>query len=140
MQDQLFSNTAGTNGGPSCLLTPNNLEHEEACKRLGRHRHINSQLADLLAELKQHRNICACKADPAAAARMLDEQLNSLEQLKEECIANKRQIEAITAATLNMTEVHQLEMASLKTLLAETEARHERRIDDVYSPIMFEGW
>lgn len=125
------------------MLTPENIVHDQlkkARKRLGRHRHVNSHLADLPAELKQHSTICACKADPAAAQRRLDVHLHSLEPLEEECIASKHQIEAIMAAMDSRAKVYQLEMAGLDTLVAETEARHERWIDAIYTPSMFEAW
>ena len=90
-------------------------------ERLDSHIRFSVKQAKLRAAMQPHIAPCASNADSAAPARVPDVQANRVKRLRERCIANDDQAEALNVAMLLETEEHDLEMARLNARIIELE-------------------
>ena len=89
------------------MLAPEGFVYDQLRGPRKRHLRLHDHLANFLAEVQQHNDICACKAEPQTSARRLDAQAHHIAQLKKECTAMADQIKAVKAAILDDKEEHQ---------------------------------
>ena len=131
----------GRNGRTSnVMLAPEGFVYDQL-KTTGKRRlQFHDHLANLLAEVQQHKDICACEADSQTSARRLNAQAHRVAQLRKECTATANQIEAVKAAILDDKEEHQEEMVRLGLCELELELPHRHWMEEVYGPVMIEGW